>query len=120
MESRLSHTHALYQLDNEMLFNLIEEDVRDSDHATMVEPFERQRDGHGSWLAMMGNHDGGDKWDQSIEHTEHYTNRRKWDGSASLTLESHIDRLKTSYIDLEAAADHVTYETSSEESLVFH
>lgn len=74
IEARFSHTHALYQLDNEMLFNLIEEAVWDSDHVTMIKPFEHQRDGHSSWLAMMDNHDGDDKWDQLVEQSEHYIN----------------------------------------------
>ena len=109
MESRLSLAHPLYQLDNEMFFNLIEEAVRDSDHPNTIKPFERRRDGRGAWLAMMGNHAGDDKWDRLIETAENYINKRKWDGSGSLTLESHIDRLKSAYIDLEAAKDHVPY-----------
>ena len=118
MESRLSLAHPLYQLDNEMFFTLIEEAVRDSDHANTIKPFERRRDGRGAWLAMMGNHAGDDKWDRLIETAENYINKRKWDGSGSLTLESHIDRLKSAYIDLEAAKDHVPYVCPTERTRV--
>ena len=41
---------------------------------------------------------GDDKWDAMIEAAEAYVTTKKWDGTGATTLESHLDRLKASYI----------------------
>ena len=57
-ESRLSHTHAMLQLDNAMIFVSLDLDkaVRDSEFSNTIKPFERARDDRGAYLANMGNH----------------------------------------------------------------
>ena len=74
-----------------------------------IKPFERSRNGRGAYLAVMANHAGDDKWDRIIETAEAYVQKKKWDGTSGVTLEYHIDKLKASYIDLEAGATHVPY-----------
>jgi len=109
MKLRFSHNHPLYQMDNDVLYSLLDEAFRDSDFAMTIKPYERRRDGRGAYLSVMSNHAGDDKWDRIIETAEAYVQKKKWDGTSGVTLEYHIDKLKASYIDLEAGATHVPY-----------
>ena len=113
MESRLSHTHTLYQLDNEMLFASLDEAIHDSEFFNTIKPFERTRNGRGAYLALMGNHAGDDKWDRIIETADTYINRKRWDGTGDVTLEHHMDKLKSAYIEMEAGAEHVDHQIPS-------
>ena len=106
MGARLTHAHALFQMDNDMLFLLLDEAVCDSDYANTIKPFERRRDGRGAYLFIFGNHAGDDKWDRIIETAETYIQKKRWDRLPGVTLEFHLDKLKSSYIDLEAGAEH--------------
>ena len=75
MESRLSHTHALFQLDNEIFFASLDKAVHDSKLSNTINPFERARGGYGVYLASMGNCDRNDKWDHIIEKWKHRAQR---------------------------------------------
>jgi len=118
MRARLTSAHALFQMDNDMLFLLLDEAVHDSEYANMIKPFERRRDGHGAYVSILGNHAGDDKWDRIIETAETYTQKKRWDGSSGVTLEFHFDKLKSSYIDLEAGAEHVHHQVSTPRTCV--
>ncbi len=41
MAARMSHTHALYKIDNGLVFNLVENAVCGSDVASTIAPFAR-------------------------------------------------------------------------------
>ena len=109
----LTHAHALFQMNSDILFLLLDEAVHDSNYANTIKPFERGRDGLGSYLSIIGNHAGDDKWDRIIETAETYIQKKHWDGSLGVTLEFHLDKLKSSYIDLEAGAEHVHHQVST-------
>ena len=107
MESCISHTHALFQLDNELLSSSLDKAVSDSKFSSTIKPFERAHDGCSTYLAAMGNHAGDDKWNHIIETVEVYIMKKRWDGTGAVTLEHHVDKLKSSYIDMEAGTEHV-------------
>ena len=70
MRTRLTHDHALFQMDNDMLFSLLDKAVCDRDYANTIKPFGKRRDGHGAYLSILGNRAGDDKWDRIIETAE--------------------------------------------------
>ena len=77
VEYRISHTHALFQQDNEIIFVSLDKAVRDSKFCNMVKPFEKVCDGHGAYLAIRGKQARDDKWDRIIETAEAYTTKKQ-------------------------------------------
>ena len=63
MISRSSHKHALYKIDNATVYNLIEQDTRNSNYLTTIKSFENRKSGKGAWLALISSHVGSNQWD---------------------------------------------------------
>ena len=93
-----------------MLFVSLNEAVHDSEFYNTIKPFERTHEGCDTYLAIMGNHAGDDKWDCIVGTTAAYTTKKRWDGTGTTMLEYHVDRLKLSYIDVEAGTEHVDHQ----------
>lgn len=55
---RLSHTHALYKVDNTDVFDVIEQGVRGTDIASTIAPFWKHWDGRGALKAIIAQHAG--------------------------------------------------------------
>ena len=59
---RLSHTHPLFRDDNKQFYGILEEAVRGTVYKATIKPFQRLVDGRGSYLALITQHAGRDKW----------------------------------------------------------
>ena len=110
MTERLSHSHALYPIDNATLYAELEEALRGTSYEASIKPFEKRRDGRGAYLALIAQHAGKDKWVAIIDEAEKYINSKKWDGTTSFTLQSHIERCRSAFVELETASQHVAHQ----------
>ena len=70
-------------------------------------PFQRLADGRGSYLALIAQHAGRDKWIAILRTDKEYVNNRKWDGTTTTTMQAHIEWCRESYVDWETALMHV-------------
>ena len=59
---RLSHTHPLFRYDNKKFYGILEEAVRGTVYEATIKPFQRRADGRSSYLALIAQHAGRDKW----------------------------------------------------------
>ena len=118
MTERLSHDHALFPMDNATLYAVLDEALRGTIYEASIKPFERRRDGRGAYLALIAQHAGKDKWLSIIDDAEKYINEKRWDGTASFTLQSHIERCRSAYVELETASQHVQFQLPNERTRV--
>ena len=56
LTNRLSHTHALYKVDNAEVFDIIEQGIRGTDIALTIAPYCKRRDGRGALRAIIAQH----------------------------------------------------------------
>ena len=104
---RLSHTHPLYRDDNKTLFGVLEVALRGTVYEASIKPFQRKYDGREAYLALIAQHAGKDKWIKILRDAKTYVNEKKWDGTTSQLLQSHIEKCRECYVDIENAAEHI-------------
>ena len=104
---RLSHTHPLYKEDNKRFYGVLETALRGTTYDTSINSFKKTSDGRGAYLALISQHAGKDKWIKILRTAKTYVNEAKWDGTTSQLLQSHIERIRESYVDIENAAQHI-------------
>ena len=61
MVHRASHTHALYRDNNQEVYNYMEEATSGMPYAASIKPFQRGKDGRGTWMALIAHYAGKDK-----------------------------------------------------------
>ena len=59
-----SHSHPLFKSNNATIFDVIEGAMRGSVYSTVIKSFAREKNGRGTWLALLTSHFGTDKWDR--------------------------------------------------------
>ena len=64
---RASHTHTLYRYDNASVHYLLEEATRDTSFSASIKPFQRTKNEQYSWLAILRQYDGDDKWEVELK-----------------------------------------------------
>ena len=111
MTARLSHTHPLFSNDSGAVYADLLVAVRGTTYEATLKPFARRNnglgDGRGAYLALIGQHAGKDKWVSLLRDAKKYISQGKWDGKTSMTLESHVAKIRQYYVDIETAAEHV-------------
>ena len=88
--------------------------MRGSRYKASIKPFKIRSDGRGTIGAFNSQHSGRDKWLQILSEAKTYVNTAKWNGTTSMTLESHIDKCHEAYASIETAALHVTDQPPNE------
>ena len=56
----------------------------------------------------MDQHERKDKWVVIIIDAKSYVSERKWSGTKIYTLQSHVERCRTAYVEIETSPQHVT------------
>ena len=106
--NRLSHSHALYKIDNGTVYDIIEHGTRGSDIAPTVAPWRKTRDGRSAMKAVIDQHEGVRVWDDLVKSAkEVLAGGRKWTGTTQFTTSQHCNVHRKAYIALVEAQDHV-------------
>ena len=74
---QISHNNPLFRDDNEQFYGILEEAVRGTVFEVTIKPFQRRADGRGSYLALIAQHAGQDKWIAILRTAKKYVNNRK-------------------------------------------
>ena len=105
---RANHTHALFRTDNEKVFYLLEEALRNTQYSATLSTFRRRRDGRGAWLALLKQHMGRDKWESEFKEQMEYLMTTKWTGKSGYALETFINKHRLSFTRIQRCSEHVT------------
>lgn len=112
------HDHALFRQDNAAVYYKMEEATRGTNYAASIKPFQRNKNGRGAYLAIIGQHAGRDKWEKEIQKHANILHNRKWKGQNNYTLEKHVGVHRHAYVTMEAGAAHVEYQLPNEHTRV--
>ena len=84
--NRLSHSHALFKIDNGMIYDIIEHGTRGTDVAPTIAPWRKTRDGRAAMKAVIDQHAGVRVWDDLVKSAkEVLAGGRKWTGQTTFT-----------------------------------
>ena len=104
----ISHTHKLYRYDNKSLFAVLEVALSGTTFEASIKTFKSTGNGHGAYEALIYQHAGKDIWIKIIRDAKTYVNEQKWDGTTSYLLQSHVEKCRECYVDIENASEHIT------------
>ena len=118
MIARVSHGHALYKLDNEKLFDMMEKATRGTKYAATIAPFKRGKNGRGAYLALRAQHAGNAHWDSTQKSDLDFIMGTKFTGGGQMNLEEYLSRIREHYVSLQLCSQHVTVAVPTPHSLV--
>ncbi len=114
--ARASHQHVLYREDNSTLYYYLEEATHGTPYAASIKPFQRSKDGQGTWLARTNQYAGNDKWEAEIKRQEQLLHTRVWKGQSNFSLEHFISQHRNKFVSMQASEEHVHYQLPKEHS----
>ena len=115
--TRLSHTDPLFKSDNSKVYSLLEEATRSTIYATTIKPYGRKKDGRSAWKSMIASHAGDDKWEKLQKDKTNFLLNTKWNGRQQ-SLEKFTGLHRSSYVQLEEAAEHLPFQLPTEHTRV--
>jgi hypothetical protein len=118
MAVRMSHTHALYKIDNGSVFDLVENAVCGSDVMSTIAPFCKTQDGCSAMNALKTQHAGKAIWDRLVKEAEHILSIKIWSGNTPTTLSQHMGTQHHAYITLTECAEHIPVDVPNDQSRV--
>ena len=118
MAVHMSHTHALYKIDNGMVFDLVESAVRGSDIASTIAPFRKTQNGCGAMNALKTQHAGKAIWDRLVKEAEHILSNKIWSGNTPTTLSQHMGMHCHAYITMTECAEYIPVDVPNERARV--
>jgi hypothetical protein len=116
MIARASHGHPLFREDNSSVYYKLEEAMRATSYAASIKPYQRTKNGRNAWLALSNQYAGKDKLETEIKRHEQFMHTRTWKGQSNFTLERFIAQHQNALVSMQAAAEHVTYQTPNSHS----
>ena len=118
--ARASHTHALFDSDNELVFNHIEEAVRSTQYSATLSGFRRAKNGRDAWIAIKAQYVGKDKWQKDVKKQENFLHTFIWKGNTNGTLESFINKHRMAFVRIERCAEHITHTVPNDRQRVIY
>jgi hypothetical protein len=118
MAARMSHTHALYKIDNGLVFDLVENVVRGSNVASTIAPFCKTRNGCSAMNALKTQHAGKAIWDRLVKEAEHILSNKIWSGNTPTMLSQHMEMHCHAYITMTECAVHIPVDVTNEQARV--
>ena len=114
---RTSQAHPLFKQYNATVFIIIEEASRGNHYYNTINPFKRDRNGRGAWLALVSSHVGEDKWESITKQNSSWLMTTKWNGK-NYSLEVFCSQHRSKNPQLMEASLHVQFQVPDEHTRV--
>jgi hypothetical protein len=118
LTNRSSHNHPLFREDNKAVYLRLEEATQCTSYAASLNPYQRTKDGRGTFEAIISQYAGEDKWESELKKDKSLLHTRKWKGQSSFPLEKHCAQHHNAFISMEQCAQHVDYQLPNQHSRV--
>ena len=102
-----SHAHWLFKNGSSSVYCHLEEAVRGTSYASSIKPYQRRKDGRGTWLAIASQHAGKDKWDSEIKKQDAFLHSSQWKGQTNFTIGMFITQHRAAHVSIVQCAEHV-------------
>jgi hypothetical protein len=118
MIARASHTHPLFRDDNSRVYYLLEEATRGTTYAPSIKPFQRAKDGRGTWNSLITQYAGDNKWQSELTKQDELLHNRQWKGQSNFSLEKVIAQHCNANVSMRQSAEHVKFQLPNEQTRV--
>ena len=115
--ARCTHNDGVYDTNKEIVYNFMREALTGTKWSSILKQHEKSKDGRAVWMALIRNHGGEERWEQSYEKLVKALTR-KWKSSADITLESHVGTLKTIFERMDLACEYTSHTPLTEREKV--
>ena len=115
---RLSHDHALFRGDNQLVYRHLEEATRTSIAAATVKQYSVSRDGRAAWKAVMSAHCNKADWEHEATKISIKLQSFKWKGNGPKSLTAHCNEHREMNEALKQCAEHFIYQLPNERTTV--
>ena len=116
--ARISHTHATFRDDNQLVYEVLEAATRSTIYAASISPFQRAKNGRAAHKALVDQHAGQDKWEAELKWQENFMKTRVWKGNSNQSLEKFVEQHRAANIALQRCAQHIAYQLPNEHTRV--
>ena len=116
--SHLSHTHPMFRVDNEMVYDHLEVATRSTINTASIKPFLRTKNGRAAYQALISQHAGEDKWEKELKLQQSFMKSRVWKGNSNFSFEKFIEQHRAAYISMQQCSLHVTFQLPYEHTRV--
>ena len=86
---RVTHIHAMFTIDNQVLYGHLEEATKLSLDASTVTKYKNKRYGRSAWKAIMSDHCATGDWEDEISRINLIISTTVWKGTDTITLNIH-------------------------------
>ena len=87
-------------------------------YAASIKPSNCKRNGRGAIEVFLAQHAGQDKLIKILQEAKTCVNTAKWSGLSNVTLQSHAERSRAYYVDIEVAIEHVPEQIPNQQTRV--
>ena len=92
------HDHLWCLEDNSKVCHILEESTRGTMHVSSIKPFQKKKYGRASFMSIMLQHDGPDKWTALLQACDSHLHTGKWKINNSFPLSEHVSKHLQSYV----------------------
>jgi len=109
------HTAAAYSKDNASVLNILVHVLKGTSFEVSIEPFKRNRDGRGAFLALTEHNLGSDRWEIVLEKADQLVFSMVWNGRSNhYPIKLHLAKHREAQNDMIRASHHIAYEVPNE------
>ena len=109
------HSGASYSEDNASVLNILVHVLKGTSFEVSIQPFKRNRDGRGAFLALSEHNLGSNRWETVLERADHIVSNTIWNGKSNrYPLKLHLAKHREAHNDMIRASQHIDYEVPNE------
>jgi len=109
------HSGASYSEDNASVLNILVHVLKGTSFEDSIQPFKRNRDGRGAFLALTEHNLGSNRWETVLEKADHLVSSMVWNGRSNrYPLKLHLAKHREAQNDMIRASHHIAYEVPNE------
>lgn len=117
--ARASHENEEFQADNAMVFNFLDQGLRESIYVSCIDPFRETEDGRGAFLAIVLQHAGDAKYALEHKRCAEILANLDWKGSnPNYPLASWVNHIRSAYVSMQSCEPKCNYGLPSERKRV--
>ena len=110
-----NHTGAAYSEDNASVLNILVHVLKGTSFEVSIQPFKRNRDGRGAFLALTEHNLGSNRWETVLEKADQLVSSMVWNGRSNrYPLKLHLAKHREAQNDMIRASHHIAYEVPNE------
>ena len=110
-----AHSGSSFTENNASVLNILVNVLKGTSFEVSIQPFKRNRDGRGAFMALTEHNLGTNRWEAVLERADNVVSSIIWNGRSSrYPLKLHLAKHREAHNDMIRASVHVAFEVPNE------